>query len=378
LQREDKTMKRILFAALALTLLNGGAVMAAPGDQGQGQGNQSDTQGHKDHKGNDKGNDKGNQHGAPTAPSDQTAPAHGTPVTSGGQNGPAGGQNGPAHEMLGGQGGPAHPGSGTSGYQGAPAMHGPQPVRDQTAPSVPIFRDQSHNPFFQNKSNVRTSTPRWTRGDRLPDQYRQQQYYVNDWQQHGLRRPPRGYRWVRDDNNDFFLALIATGVISTIVSRNDRDRSWNQHYSRTYSYDDDVYYRECRNQPDPAGILAGAIIGGFLGNRAGHGGSGATIAGVILGGTVGAALTRNMDCEDRSYAYRTYYDGFNSGRTGRYYDWNNPHNGHRGKFRVGSYYNDPYGFRCARFTQTTYIQGRSYNANGVACRQPDGSWAVVN
>ena len=85
-----------------------------------------------------------------------------------------------------------------------------------------------------------------------------------------------------------------------------------------------------------------------------------------------------MDCEDRSYAYKTYYNGFNSGRVGGRYDWRNPRNDHRGEITVRSYYNDPYGFRCARFTQVTYIQGRSYNASGTACRQPDGTWAVVD
>lgn len=325
-------MKRILTAALALTLLNGTAVLAAPGGHGHGHGNQSDTQDRKDRK----SNDKGKQHDAPA------------------------GQVAPAQEAA-----PTRP------------ARIEKAASDHNASSVPIFRDQRHNPIFQNRSNVRTSTPRWSRGDRLPNRYRQRQYYVSDWQLHGLRRPPRGYHWVRDDYNDFFLAAIATGVILTIVSRDNRDQNWNRHYSRTYTYNDDVYYRDCRNRPDPAGILTGAIIGGFLGNAAGHGNTGATVAGVIFGGAAGAALTSNMDCEDRSYAYRTYYDGFNSGRSGRYYDWRNPHNGHRGRFHVRSYYNDPYGFRCARFTQTTYIQGRSYNANGVACRQPDGSWAVV-
>ncbi len=68
---------------------------------------------------------------------------------------------------------------------------------------------------------------------------------------------------------------------------------------------------------DPAGILAGGLIGGLLGNAAGHGHNrtGTTFAGVnIFGGAIGAALTSNMECEDRSYAYRTYYDGFNAGR----------------------------------------------------------------
>jgi surface antigen len=99
---------------------------------------------------------------------------------------------------------------------------------------------------------------------------------------------------------------------------------------------------------------------------------------VTVGGAFGATLTRNLDCEDRSYAYKTYYDGFNSGRPGSRYQWNNPRSGHRGEFLVGSYYNDPYGFGCANFTQTIYIQGRPQAACGRACRQPDGSWAIVS
>jgi Ni/Co efflux regulator RcnB/surface antigen len=238
---------------------------------------------------------------------------------------------------------------------------------------------QGRNPAIMGGGDNRTQGNRWSRGDRLPDQYRQDRYYVNDWRQHGLRQPPGGYRWVRDDSNDFYLSLIATGVIADTVYRSDRDDRWRQRYSRYYSYDDDVYYRECRRSPDPAGILAGGLIGGLLGNSVGRGGNrtGTTIAGVIVGGAVGAALTRNMGCEDRSYAYRTYYNGFNSGRPGSY-QWRNPRNDNRGEFRIGRYYNDPYGFRCARFNQVTYIQGRAYRANGVACRQPDGSWTIVS
>ena len=230
----------------------------------------------------------------------------------------------------------------------------------------------------RDNSAQRSDTRRWSRGDRLPDQYRQDRYYVNDWRQYGLNRPPRGYRWVRDDNNNFFLAAIATGIISTIIYRDDRDQRWNRRYHRTYSYDDDIYYRECRNGPDPAGVLVGALIGGLLGNTASGGRTGATIAGVVVGGAVGAALTSNLDCEDRSYAYKTYYTGFNAGRANQNYDWRNPSNNHRGTFRVGRYYNDPDGFRCATYSQTAYIGSRRHVANGRACRQPDGTWAIVN
>ena len=57
----------------------------------------------------------------------------------------------------------------------------------------------------------------WARGDRLPGNYGESRYAVSDWRAHNLRRPPRGYHWVRDDNNDFLLAAVATGVIADIV-----------------------------------------------------------------------------------------------------------------------------------------------------------------
>ncbi|HXJ01089.1 MAG TPA: RcnB family protein [Micropepsaceae bacterium] len=255
--------------------------------------------------------------------------------------------------------------------------------RDQNrqGPSRGRYPDNRNDSAFQdlrNNRGFRVATPRWSRGDRVPDQYRQNQYVVSDWQQHGLRRPPRNYHWVRDDNNDFFLALITTGVIAETVYRDDRDELWRQRYSRPYTYNDDVYYQECHDRPDPAGVIVGALIGGLLGNAAGSGRTGSTLAGVIVGGAVGAALTSNLDCEDRSYAYRTYYDGFNAGRPNAVYRWSNPRNDHRGEFRVVDYYNDPAGFRCSNYSQTIYIQGRPQEARGHACRQPDGTWAIVS
>jgi Ni/Co efflux regulator RcnB/surface antigen len=239
--------------------------------------------------------------------------------------------------------------------------------------------DQGGNRDRRDDPSLRFGTPRWSRGDRLPNQYRQNQYVVGDWRQHGLRQPPRGYHWVRNDNNDFFLAAIATGIIAEAAYQNDRDQLWRQRYSSTYTYNDDAYYRDCRNAPDPAGIAVGALIGGLLGNAIGQGGgrTGATIAGVIAGGAVGAALTSNLECEDRGYAYKSYYDGFNAGRPNAVYRWQNPHNDHRGEFRIGTYYNDPAGFRCANYSQTIYVQGRPQEARGRACRQPDGAWAIV-
>lgn len=221
--------------------------------------------------------------------------------------------------------------------------------------------------------------PRWSRGDRLPSQYRQNDDIVRDWRQLGLRQPPRGYHWYRYDNSNYFLVATASGLIAETVYRDDRDQRWNQRYTRTYTYQDDSYYQQCRDKPDPAGVLIGALIGGLLGHSVGGDNRTATTTtGVIVGGVMGAALTGKLDCEDRSYAYRTYYDGFNSGRAGSRYQWRNPSNDHRGTFQVGQYYNDAGGFRCTTYSQTIYIQGRAQQARGHACRQPDGSWTVVD
>jgi len=164
------------------------------------------------------------------------------------------------------------------------------------------------------------------------------------------------------------------------LSNDDREQRWRQRYARTYTYNDDTFYQQCRTSVDPAGVIAGALIGGLLGNAIGRGGGrgGATVAGVVVGGALGAALTRNLDCEDRSYAYKTYYDGFNAGRANASYQWRNPKNGHYGDFRVGDYYNDPDGFRCADYTQQIFINGQPQAASGRACQQPDGTWAIVS
>ena len=221
------------------------------------------------------------------------------------------------------------------------------------------------------------SGQRWSRGERLPARYRQRRYYVNDWQQNGLSRPPRGYHWLRDDHNDFFLAAISSGLISSAIYEGSRQRMWDQRYHRTYTYQDDVNYRQCHTVLNPTGVIVGAMIGGLLGQAAGDGRASTTIAGVVVGGALGATLTHNFNCQDRSYAYRTYYTGFNAGRPNRSYAWRNPQDDHRGTLRVGRFYNDPDGFRCVTFRQTAYIGRRQQVAYGNACRQPDGTWAVL-
>jgi len=58
--------------------------------------------------------------------------------------------------------------------------------------------------------------PEWHKGGRVPAQYRQRQYVVEDWRAHHLSAPPRGYHWVQV-GNDYVLAAIATGIIASLI-----------------------------------------------------------------------------------------------------------------------------------------------------------------
>jgi surface antigen len=184
------------------------------------------------------------------------------------------------------------------------------------------------------------------------------------------------------------LILSATMLTGLAVSPGaaqyrDRDRErdrWDSRYQRTYSSDDDPYYRDCRQQVNPGSVVAGAVLGGLLGSAVGNRGSRgvSTAAGIVLGGTLGATLGSDLDCEDRSYAYDTYGEGFRAERPNQTYNWRNPDSGNYGAFYVGQYYNDPDGFRCATYSQTIYVRGRLEEARGHACRQPDGTWVIVD
>jgi Ni/Co efflux regulator RcnB len=60
----------------------------------------------------------------------------------------------------------------------------------------------------------------WARGQRLPaTYYRDRSHYV-DYRAYHLRAPPRGYRWVRTDDNNYALVAITTGLIASLIAAN--------------------------------------------------------------------------------------------------------------------------------------------------------------
>lgn len=152
-------------------------------------------------------------------------------------------------------------------------------------------------------------------------------------------------------------------------------------YHQSYN-DYDYYRRECerqRSNNQVGGLVFGAIAGGLFGNAVSGRGNrgGATAAGAIMGGALGLAIGSNLDCDDGYYAQTAYYGGFEAGYPHRTYRWNNPRTGSYGAMRVGEYYRDPYGQRCATYSQTIWVRGRPEEATGYACRRNDGTWEII-
>jgi surface antigen len=148
--------------------------------------------------------------------------------------------------------------------------------------------------------------------------------------------------------------------------RTDRYRNSDVHYDRG-----DYYYgHDCDTT---GGTIAGAVVGGLVGNQFGHGDgrTAATFGGVILGGLAGNAIASDMNCDDRHSAFVSYRDGF-EGRIGHRYRWRTE-GGNYGSFTpVREYWQG--GYTCREFRTATFRNGREYDRSGTACRQNDGNW----
>ncbi len=124
------------------------------------------------------------------------------------------------------------------------------------------------------------------------------------------------------------------------------------------------------------GAAAGVALGSAIGSGGGR--TAAMIVGGLVGAVVGSELGRSMDEQDRLYAQQTEQQAFETGASGRDYSWRNPDSGPSGTVRPNKAYYDDGGVPCRDFTQTINIDGRSETAAGVACRNPDGTWRIVN
>jgi surface antigen len=129
---------------------------------------------------------------------------------------------------------------------------------------------------------------------------------------------------------------------------------------------------------ETGGTLAGAAVGGIIGSAFGSG-SGKVAAigvGALFGGLLGREVGKSMDEQDRARALQAQQAAYTA-PIGQRIVWNNPDNGHSGAVVPVRDGRDPNGNYCREFQETVTIGGQPQQAYGQACRQPDGSWKIV-
>lgn len=128
------------------------------------------------------------------------------------------------------------------------------------------------------------------------------------------------------------------------------------------------------------GTLLGAGLGALAGSQFG-GGKGqlaAVAVGALAGAWLGSETGKSLDKADRAHAQRTTQTALETYPTNKTATWNNPDSKASGSVTPTRTYQAADGTNCRDYETTIYVDGKSETAKGTACRQPDGSWRVVN
>jgi surface antigen len=132
-------------------------------------------------------------------------------------------------------------------------------------------------------------------------------------------------------------------------------------------------------ETEELGTILGGVGGAAIGSQIG-GGSGriiAAAAGTLLGAFAGRELGKSLDKADAAAAQKAQ-DRAHTAPVGQQITWSNPETGHSGTVTPTRQGTDQGGNQCREYQSTVTIGGKTEQAYGTACRQPDGSWKVVN
>ena len=127
------------------------------------------------------------------------------------------------------------------------------------------------------------------------------------------------------------------------------------------------------------GTVGGAVVGGVLGSKFGKGtGNGIAIGlGTLLGAMAGSSIGQSLDNADMQYYNQTSQRALEVAPVGQQTTWRNPDSGNYGTVTPTRTYQEG-GQYCREYNQTITVGGKTEKAYGQACRQPDGSWKVLN
>ncbi|ACJ00965.1 glycine zipper 2TM domain-containing protein [Rhodospirillum centenum] len=121
------------------------------------------------------------------------------------------------------------------------------------------------------------------------------------------------------------------------------------------------------------GTLLGAVGGGLAGSQIGDGDGqvAATIGGVLLGAVLGGALDAPAD-------RGCFVQAMEHAPGGSAITWHNPDAGIGYEIVPEEGYERTSGRYCREYTSRAFIGSRLEEVTGTACRQPDGTWEIIN
>ncbi|MCF8468619.1 MAG: glycine zipper 2TM domain-containing protein [Sneathiella sp.] len=123
------------------------------------------------------------------------------------------------------------------------------------------------------------------------------------------------------------------------------------------------------------GGIGGALLGSMFGS--GKGQLAAVGVGTLVGAMIGNQVGKSLDAADRAQIDRAERQA-TTAPIGQQITWNNPNSGNSGTITPVRDGNDIQGRYCREFQQTVEIGGKLEKGYGTACRQPDGSWQIMN
>lgn len=129
------------------------------------------------------------------------------------------------------------------------------------------------------------------------------------------------------------------------------------------------------NKKTIIGGVGGAAAGGLLASAFDANTAG-IVGGALLGGLIGGAIGNRMDAADRREARHAAQNALEKNRSGTAAKWNNPDSGNYGSFTPLNSLQESDGRHCREYSHQVTINGRTEQAYGTACRQPDGNWQV--
>ncbi len=132
-------------------------------------------------------------------------------------------------------------------------------------------------------------------------------------------------------------------------------------------------------QKQEAGTLLGAVGGAVAGANVGKGRGRlvAVAAGTLLGAFLGGEIGRSLDRADRIAMAGAQHQA-HTAPLGEVIQWSNPDSGNHGEIRPTRDGRSDSGRYCREYQNSVVVNGQPQQAYGRACRQPDGSWQVID